>query len=80
MRSCWRHSSLPLLLEVDLRIVLVLRVLRVLKLARYSSGMRSLVDALMDERRALWGCLMILACATLVAATAMYIARGQGSA
>ena len=68
---------LPLLLGVDLRIVLVLRVLRVLKLARYSSGMRSLVDALMDERRALWGCLMILACATLVAATAMYIAEGK---
>ena len=68
---------LPLFLEVDLRVVLVLRVLRVLKLARYSSGMRSLVDALIDERRALWGCLMILACATLVAATAMYIVEGK---
>jgi voltage-gated potassium channel len=55
----------------------VLRVMRVMKLARYSSGMRSLVEALIDERRALWGCLMILACATLVAATAMYIAEGK---
>jgi len=68
---------LPLLIEVDLRVVLVLRVLRLLKLARYSSGMRSLVEALADERRALLGCLMILACATLVAATAMYIAEGK---
>ena len=68
---------LPLFLTVDLRVVLVLRVLRVLKLARYSSGMRSLMEALVDERRALWGCLMILACATLVAANAMYIAEGK---
>lgn len=68
---------LPLFFDVDLRVVLVLRVLRLLKLARYSSGMRSLMEALVDERRALWGCLMILACATLVAATAMYIAEGK---
>jgi voltage-gated potassium channel len=68
---------LPLFFDLDLRIVLVLRMLRVLKLARYSSGMRSLMEALIDERRALWGCLMILACATLVAATAMYVAEGR---
>lgn len=68
---------LPLLIEIDLRAVLVLRILRLLKLARYSSGMRSLMEALVDERRALWGCLMLLACATLVAATAMYIVEGK---
>jgi voltage-gated potassium channel len=68
---------LPLFIDVDLRAVLILRILRVLKLARYSSGMRSLMEALIDERRALWGCLMILACATLVSATAMYIAEGK---
>lgn len=67
---------LPAIVEMDLRTVLVLRVLRVVKLTRYSSGMRSLVEALIDERRALLGCLMILACATLFAATAMYIAEG----
>jgi voltage-gated potassium channel len=69
--------ALPLLADVDLRVVLVLRILRVTKLVRYSSGMRSLMDALIEERRALLGCLMILACATLVAATAMYIAEGK---
>jgi voltage-gated potassium channel len=68
---------LPLFLDIDLRVVLVLRVLRVLKLVRYSSGMNSLMEALIDERRALLGCLMILACATLVAATAMYIVEGR---
>lgn len=68
---------LPLFTELDLRVLLVFRVLRVMKLARYSSGMRSLIEALIDERRALWACLMLLVCATLVAATAMYIAEGR---
>lgn len=67
---------LPLFTDLDLRVLLVLRVLRVMKLARYSSGMGSLAEALIDERRALWACLMLLVCATLVAATAMYIAEG----
>ena len=69
--------ALPLVTDVDLRVVLVLRILRVMKLVRYSSGMRSLMDALVDERRALLGCLMILVCTTLLAATAMYIAEGK---
>ncbi|ABD06088.1 cyclic nucleotide-binding domain (cNMP-BD) protein [Rhodopseudomonas palustris HaA2] len=61
----------------DLRVLIVLRVLRVLKFARYSSGMRSLLDVLASERRALLACLVILACATLLSATAMHIAEGQ---
>lgn len=68
---------LPLFTDIDLRVLLVFRVLRAMKLARYSSGMRSLIEALVDERRALWACLMLLVCATLVAATAMYIAEGK---
>lgn len=68
---------LPLFTDLDLRVLLVFRVLRLVKLTRYSSGMRSLVEALIDERRALWACLMLLVCATLVAATAMYIAEGR---
>lgn len=61
---------------VDLRILIILRVLRVLKFARYSSGMRSLLEVLSSERRALGGCLMILLCATLVSATAMHVVEG----
>ncbi|MGP9814597.1 cyclic nucleotide-gated ion channel [Rhodopseudomonas sp. NSM] len=61
----------------DLRVLILLRVLRVLKFARYSSGMRSLLEVLESERRALFACLVILACATLLSATAMHIAEGQ---
>lgn len=61
----------------DLRVLIILRVLRVLKFARYSSGMRSLLEVLESERRALLACLVILLCATLVAATAMHLIEGH---
>ena len=61
----------------DLRVLVILRVLRVLKFARYSSGMRSLLEVLESERRALLACLVILLCATLVSATAMHLVEGQ---
>src|SRR5262249_28548475 len=61
------------LLPTDLRVLLVFRILRFLKLARYSPGMRSLLDALYAERRALVGCFVILLGATLISATAMHL-------
>ncbi|ABD89564.1 cyclic nucleotide-gated ion channel [Rhodopseudomonas palustris] len=61
----------------DLRVLIILRILRVLKFARYSSGMRSLLEVLESERRALGACLVILLCATLVSATAMHLIEGQ---
>jgi len=61
----------------DLRIVLIFRIIRFLKLARYSPGMRSLLAALYAERRALYGCLVILLGATLVAATAMHLVERE---
>jgi voltage-gated potassium channel len=60
----------------ELRILIVLRVLRVLKFTRYSSGMRALLDVLWSEKRALTGCLVILGCATLLSASAMHIVEG----
>jgi voltage-gated potassium channel len=42
-------------------------------LARYSPAMRSLLDALYNERRALFGCFVILLGATLVAASIMHV-------
>lgn len=60
----------------DLRILVILRVLRVFKFARYSSGMRSLLDVLWSERRALIGCLVILACTTLLSAAMMHVVEG----
>ena len=60
-------------LPTDLRVLLIFRILRFLKLARYSPGMRSLLDALYAERRALIGCFVIMLGTTLMAATAMHL-------
>lgn len=59
----------------DLRIILVFRIVRFLKLARYSPGMRSLFDALHAERRALVACLVIFIGATLFSAMLMHLAE-----
>jgi voltage-gated potassium channel len=64
---------LAFVLPVDLRVLLVFRMGRFLKLARYSPAMRSLLDALYNERRALFGCFVILLGATLVTASIMHV-------
>jgi len=61
----------------DLRVVLVFRFVRFLKLARYSPSMRSLLAALYGERRALFGCFVILMGATTVAASIMHLVEGS---
>jgi voltage-gated potassium channel len=61
----------------DLRAVLIFRFVRFLKLARYSPSMRSLLAALYSERRALFGCLVILIGATTVAASIMHLVEGS---
>ncbi len=65
------------ILPIDFRVVLVLRFVRFLKLTRYSPAMRSLLDALYQERRALFGCVVILIGTTLVAASLMHLAEGH---
>jgi len=65
----WFAFALP----AELKVLLVFRIVRFLKLARYSPGMRSLLDVIYAERRALFGCLVILIGATLIAATVMYL-------
>ena len=69
----WLAFALP----SDVRVLLVFRMIRFLKLARYSPGMRSLLDALYDERRALLGCLVILLGATLIAASVIHLVEGH---
>jgi voltage-gated potassium channel len=61
----------------DLRVVLIFRFVRFLKLARYSPSMRSLLAALYSERRALFGCFVILMGATTVAASIMHLVEGK---
>ena len=63
------------MVPADLRVILVFRIIRFLKLARYSPGMRSLLEALNAERRALASCLVILLGTTLVSGTAMHLAE-----
>jgi len=60
-------------LPADLRVVQVFRVVRLLKLTRYSAGVSSLLDVIYTERRALFGCFIILMGATLIAASLMHL-------
>jgi voltage-gated potassium channel len=59
----------------ELRIVLMFRIVRFLKLTRYSPALRSLLAALTSERRALSGCLVILAGMTLFAGVLVHLAE-----
>ena len=66
-----------LLLDIDLRFLLLLRLVRFFKLARYSPGFASLVDALWSERRALGASLLIFLGALVIAASAMRLAEQE---
>ena len=68
---------LAMVLPADFRFVLVFRMVRFFKIARYSPAMRSLLDVLYRERRALFGCLIITLGAALVAASLMHLAEGH---
>ncbi|HMF24421.1 MAG TPA: cyclic nucleotide-gated ion channel [Pseudolabrys sp.] len=66
-----------MILPGDLRVVLVFRMVRFFKFARYSPAMRSLLDVLYNERRALFGCVVIALGSALVAASLMHLAEGN---
>ena len=71
-------GALPLLFVLFLPnqavvIVILLRLLRFLKLARYSPALRSLISAVGNERHALVGSTMIIFGVILLAATTMYL-------
>ena len=66
-----------MILPGDLRVVLVFRMVRFFKFARYSPAMRSLLDVLYNERRGLFGCLVIALGTALVAATLMHLAEAD---
>jgi voltage-gated potassium channel len=66
-----------MVLPGDLRVVLVFRMVRFFKFARYSPAMRSLLDVLYNERRGLFGCLVIALGTALVAASLMHLAEAS---
>lgn len=68
---------LGLIFDLDLRFLLLLRLVRFFKLARYSPGFASLVDALWSERRALGASLLIFLGALVIVAATMRIAEQE---
>ena len=66
---------LALFTSVDLKVLILIRLLRFLKLARYSTGFQSLFEAMRRERHALAACLIVLISVVLIAASAMYVAE-----
>jgi voltage-gated potassium channel len=67
----------PFLPYVDLRFLRLVRLLRLLKIARYSPALSALARVIVDERRALYGCLLLFLCAILLAAASMHAAEGD---
>ena len=64
---------LALFVPEDFRVLLLLRLLRFFKLARYSPGMRSLVAALEAEKKALMATSVVLLGLMLISAAAMHL-------
>jgi len=61
------------LIDVDLRVIVLLRLLRFFKIARYSPGFQSLLEAIRLERHALVACVIILASVILISAGFMHV-------
>jgi voltage-gated potassium channel len=68
---------LAFFLGTELEVLILLRLLRFYKLARYSPGIRSLMEAVHAERRALLACLVILGGLMIVAAAVMHFVEGR---
>jgi len=62
---------------VDLRFLRMVRLLRLLKIARYSPALTTLGQVLAEERRALYGTLLLLLCAMIFAAAAEHVIEGN---
>ncbi len=65
------------ILPDEFRVILAFRIVRFLKIARYSPAMRSLLDVLYSERRALFGCIVILFGATLMAVALAHLVERE---
>lgn len=61
----------------EFRVILAFRIVRFLKIARYSAAIRSLLDVLYSERRALFGCVVILLGTTLMAASLAHLVERE---
>lgn len=68
---------LAFLIPIDLRVLRALRIFRFLKLARYSPAMHTLMRVLINERKALFGALMLMILMLLFSATGIYFLENQ---
>ncbi len=68
---------LSIFTAMDLRVLRVFRLLRFLKLVRYSPALASLWDALVAERRALLGALIVMLGLLMLASSLMYFIEGN---
>jgi voltage-gated potassium channel len=66
----------PFVPFVDLRILRLVRLLRLLKIARYSPALSTMAQVIVDERRALFGALLLMLCAVVFAAATMHTVEG----
>lgn len=63
---------LAFLFSIDLRVLRILRLFRFLKLARYSPGLVALGRVISNERRALYGALLVMLTLLIFASTGIY--------
>jgi voltage-gated potassium channel len=63
--------------SLDLGALVLIRLFRFLKLARYSPSVRSLAEAIYSERRALGGSVFVLLTVVLLMATVMHLIEGR---
>ncbi len=68
---------LHLIIPIDLRVLRALRLVRFLKLARYSPAMHTLFRVIANERRSLGAAGLLLGAALLIASTGMYYLEGH---
>ncbi len=66
-----------LLTGVDLRMIRMARLVRLLKITRYSPALQTLAEVVAEERRALFGTLLVLLMTVMFAASAMYLAESR---
>ena len=64
---------LPMIFEIDLRILRALRMLRLLKFSRYFKVMNLLLGVLKEERQSFLAAMFLLTIAMLIASTGIYI-------
>lgn len=66
---------LAMFVTIDLRVLRVFRLVRLLKLARFSPALVTLRNVFVEERRALFGALVVMMSLLLVSSTLMYFAE-----